>query len=112
LRSSPLIGAAGLVRASLARRFSATETASNTALGTRLLGSAAPSWTKAQQTPGFASCSRLELSTSELQPAALELYRRAGYRQVREEIADQASNKTVGGGIRRYHFEKHLGGEP
>jgi putative acetyltransferase len=51
---------------------------------------------------------RLELSTSELQPAALELYRRAGYRLVREVIAEQASNKTLGGGIRRYYFEKDL----
>jgi GNAT superfamily N-acetyltransferase len=54
---------------------------------------------------------RLELSTSELQPAALELYRRAGYRLVREEIAGQVSNKTVGGGIRRYYFEKELGAD-
>jgi len=51
---------------------------------------------------------RLELSTSELQPAALELYRRAGYRQVREEVAEAASNKTVGSGIRRYYFEKEF----
>jgi len=51
---------------------------------------------------------RLELSTSELQPAALELYRRAGYRLVREEIAQKVSNKTVGGGIRRYYFEKEF----
>ena len=51
---------------------------------------------------------RLELSTSELQPAALELYRRTGYRQLREVVAEQASNKTLGGGIRRYHFEKDL----
>jgi putative acetyltransferase len=49
---------------------------------------------------------RLELSTSELQPAALELYRSAGYRLVREEVAHEVSNKTVGGGIRRYYFEK------
>ncbi|WP_428487992.1 GNAT family N-acetyltransferase [Rhodopila sp.] len=51
---------------------------------------------------------RLELSTSELQPAALELYRRAGYHMLREVIAEQTSHKTVGGGIRRYHFEKWL----
>jgi putative acetyltransferase len=51
---------------------------------------------------------RLELSTSELQPAALELYQRAGYRLVRQVVADQASNKTLGGGIRRFHFEKVL----
>ncbi len=55
---------------------------------------------------------RLELSTSELQPAALALYRHAGYRLVRESVADQASNKTVGGGIRRYHFQKELRGDP
>jgi GNAT superfamily N-acetyltransferase len=51
---------------------------------------------------------KLELSTSELQPAALELYRNAGYRLLREVIAEQASNKTLGGGIRRWHFEKVL----
>jgi GNAT superfamily N-acetyltransferase len=51
---------------------------------------------------------RLELSTSELQPAALELYRRAGYRLLHEAVAGQASNKTLGGGIRRYYFEKIL----
>lgn len=51
---------------------------------------------------------RLELSTSELQPAALELYRHAGYRLLHEAVAEQASNKTLGGGIRRYYFEKIL----
>ena len=51
---------------------------------------------------------KLELSTSELQPAALGLYRQAGYQLIREVVADQASNKTLGGGIRRYHFEKCL----
>src|SRR4051812_20182031 len=51
---------------------------------------------------------QLQLSTSELQKDALALYRNAGYRTVREEIADAASNKTVGGGIRRYHFTKRL----
>ena len=51
---------------------------------------------------------RLELSTSELQPAALELYRHAGYNLLNEAIAEQASNKTLGGGIRRYYFEKIL----
>ena len=50
----------------------------------------------------------LELSTSELQDAALALYRGAGYRQLREEIAEAASNKTLGGGIRRYYFAKSL----
>ena len=51
---------------------------------------------------------RMELSTSEIQAEALALYRNAGYELVREEIAEAASNKTVGGGIRRYHFTKAL----
>jgi GNAT superfamily N-acetyltransferase len=50
----------------------------------------------------------MDLSTSELQGDALSLYRNAGYRQVREEAAVAASNKTLGGGIRRYHFTKAL----
>lgn len=51
---------------------------------------------------------RLELSTSELQPAALAFYRNAGYRLVREDVATHATNKTIGGGIRRFYFEKIL----
>jgi putative acetyltransferase len=51
---------------------------------------------------------RLELSTSELQPAALALYRNSGYTLAREIVAEQISNKTVGGGIRRYYLEKVL----
>ncbi|HEY0185819.1 MAG TPA: GNAT family N-acetyltransferase [Rhodopila sp.] len=50
----------------------------------------------------------LELSTSELQGEAVALYRHAGYRLVREVTAEQLSNKTLGGGIRRYHFEKRF----
>ena len=46
------------------------------------------------------------LSTSELQEAALALYRAQGFRHVREERADTRSNKTIGGGIVRHHFEK------
>jgi GNAT superfamily N-acetyltransferase len=52
--------------------------------------------------------SRMALSTSELQQEALSLYRNAGYALVREEVAVAASNKTLGGGIRRYHFSKVL----
>ncbi len=51
---------------------------------------------------------RIELSTSELQTEALALYRRSGYHEVREEVALNASNKTIGGGIRRFHFTKTL----
>jgi putative acetyltransferase len=51
---------------------------------------------------------RMELSTSELQGDALSLYRNTGYQLVREEVAVAASNKTLGGGIRRFHFTKLL----
>ena len=51
---------------------------------------------------------RMDLSTSELQDGALSLYRNSGYQLVREEIAIAASNKTLGGGIRRFHFTKLL----
>ena len=51
---------------------------------------------------------RLELSTAEIQSAALALYRNAAYKLVRIETADMLSNKTVGAGIRRFHFEKVL----
>ena len=45
---------------------------------------------------------------AELQTAALSLYRSSGYILVREEVAGTASNKTLGGGIRRFHFSKDL----
>ncbi len=51
---------------------------------------------------------RLELSTAEIQTAALALYRTAGYALVREETAEVLSNKTVGAGLRRYYFAKNL----
>jgi len=54
----------------------------------------------------------MDLSTSELQPAALSLYRNSGYTLLREEVAGTASNKTLGGGIRRFHFSKDLSRDP
>jgi GNAT superfamily N-acetyltransferase len=53
---------------------------------------------------------RIDLSTSELQEAALSLYRSAGYQLVRQEVAALANNKTLGGGIRRFHLTKSLSG--
>ena len=53
--------------------------------------------------------SRLELSTSELQAAAVSLYRSSGYELLRKEAVDAASNKTIGGGIQRFYFQKILG---
>ena len=52
---------------------------------------------------------RLELSTAEIQSAALRLYRSAGYELVREEIAEVSNHKTAGAGLRRFYFEKALG---
>lgn len=57
------------------------------------------------QSQGYRS---LVLSTSELQQAALTLYRKAGYTNEKVEIAEKVSNKTVGGGIRRFHLRKDL----
>jgi putative acetyltransferase len=51
---------------------------------------------------------RLELSTAEIQDAAIALYKNAGYRLVGEETVEALSNKTVGSGIRRYYLEKIL----
>jgi len=51
---------------------------------------------------------RVVLSTSELQVAAMRLYESSGYRLVREETAAQASHKSVGAGLTRYHYEKAL----
>ena len=51
---------------------------------------------------------RIVLSTSELQQAALAFYRGAGYEALGQERATAATNKTVGGGIRRFHFAKRL----
>jgi GNAT superfamily N-acetyltransferase len=51
---------------------------------------------------------RLVLSTAAIQEAAVALYRSAGYRIVREDTAEMASNKTAGSGLRRFHFEKIL----
>ena len=52
--------------------------------------------------------SRLQLSTAEIQQAALALYKKAGHRLVAEETVEAVSNKTVGSGILRYYLEKTL----
>jgi hypothetical protein len=51
---------------------------------------------------------RLELSTAEIQSAAIALYKNAGYQLLREGIAEIESNKTVGSGLRRLYFQKVL----
>ncbi|NQU58880.1 MAG: GNAT family N-acetyltransferase [Rhodospirillales bacterium] len=49
---------------------------------------------------------QLDLSTSEIQSDALSFYRKSGYELVREEVAQAPSNKTIGGGVRRFYFKK------
>lgn len=51
---------------------------------------------------------RIVLSTSALQPQAKALYEASGYVLLREEAARELTNRTVGGGITRYYFEKPL----
>ena len=56
----------------------------------------------------LAGCTRLVLSTSEIQQAALALYRSSGYTLVKEETSHTETTKTLGGGLRRFYFEKQL----
>lgn len=51
---------------------------------------------------------RMVLSTAEVQEAAIALYYAEGFVFVRREEAQARTNKTVGGGIVRLHFEKVL----
>jgi GNAT superfamily N-acetyltransferase len=57
---------------------------------------------------GFAT---MILSTAEIQRAALTFYRKNGYRLVKTEVAETMSVRTVGGGLKRFHFEKPLAAE-
>lgn len=51
---------------------------------------------------------RIVLSTSALQPQAKALYEAKDYKLEKEVIAEAQTNRTVGGGLRRYHFAKRL----
>lgn len=63
---------------------------------------------RAEEIAAASGFDRMELSTSELQEAALAFYRRSGFSGETEYRAEEASNKTIGGGIRRYQFHKDL----
>lgn len=55
-----------------------------------------------------AGVAKMVLSTSELQPAAIGFYEMSGYQLTGESSAKTASNKTIGGGIRRRYYSKTL----
>jgi GNAT superfamily N-acetyltransferase len=103
--NSELVGMFGLERAaeSMAelRRMYVDPRARRHGVGRRMLAFA-------EDVARRDGCVLMVLSTSELQPAALALYRNAGYLLVREEAAAAQSHKTVGAGIRRFYFEKNL----
>jgi hypothetical protein len=50
----------------------------------------------------------IDRDTATSAACALAHYRQAGYLLLREEVAETESNKTIGGGIRRYYFAKTL----
>ena len=105
IQNDHVIGMFGLERASPdameLRRMYVDPAARRAGIGRRLL-------CFAEEECRRRGVARLDLSTAEIQEAALALYRNVGYRLVREEIAEAASNKTVGSGLRRFHFEKRL----
>ena len=83
------------------RRMYVAEEFRRRGIGAMLLGHL-ESWAKAF---GYR---QIVLSTSELQPQAKNLYESRGYELAREEVAQSQTNRTVGGGIRRFYFEKWL----
>jgi putative acetyltransferase len=105
LRGDKVIGTFGLERASddamELRRMYVDASARRQGIARQMLQSA-------EEECRRRNISRLELSTAAIQRAAIALYKNAGYTKVREDIAEAASNKTVGSGIRRYYFEKLL----
>ncbi|MCF8468311.1 MAG: GNAT family N-acetyltransferase [Sneathiella sp.] len=76
--------------------------------GARRLGIARRMLSFAEQYSYRQGYVRLILSTSEIQQEAIALYKASGYRLERESIAEEISVKTVGSGLRRYHFSKTL----
>jgi GNAT superfamily N-acetyltransferase len=48
------------------------------------------------------------LSTSELQVAALSLYKSTGFELIGENCVTTTTSRTIGGGVRRFYFKKSL----
>jgi GNAT superfamily N-acetyltransferase len=105
IRSNRLVGTFGLERAASdameLRRMYVDAAARRNGSGRRMLQYAEDECRRR-------NIARLELSTAEIQSAAIALYKNAGYQLLREDIAEIESNKTVGSGLRRLYFQKVL----
>jgi GNAT superfamily N-acetyltransferase len=105
IRSNRLVGTFGLERAAPdameLRRMYVDAAARRNGIGRRMLH-------YAEDECRGRDVARLELSTAEIQSAAIALYKNAGYQLLREDIAEIESNKTVGSGLRRLYFQKVL----
>lgn len=105
IRSNRLVGTFGLERASPdameLRRMYVDAAARRKGIGRRMLQYAEDECRRR-------NVARLELSTAEIQSAALAFYRNSGYQLLREDVAEITSNKTVGSGLRRFYFHKVL----
>ena len=62
----------------------------------------------AERTAAALGYREMLLSTSELQAAAIALYRKDGYQLIREEVATERTSKQAGAGLTRYYFRKTL----
>lgn len=78
------------------------------ALETRRLGIGRKLLEFAETVSRSLQINQLILSTSELQEAALAMYKNAGYRLLKTERANTSNVKTVGAGLLRYYFAKPL----
>jgi GNAT superfamily N-acetyltransferase len=109
IQSNRVVGTFGLERAAPdameLRRMYVDLSARRTGIGRRMLQYAEDECRRRKIV-------RLELSTAEIQSAALALYRNAGYQLLGAEVADVGSNKTVGSGLRRFYFQKILDAQP
>lgn len=63
---------------------------------------------RAEEVAACKGFSTLVLSTSELQSAALGLYRSSGFEETGTERNPDPSHKALGGDLMRFHFEKSL----
>jgi GNAT superfamily N-acetyltransferase len=105
VRANTVIGTFGLERASAdafeLRRMYVDPAARRQGIARQMLR-------RAEDECRARNVSRLELSTAEIQRAAIALYQNAGYRLVRTDVVEALSNKTVGSGMRRLYFQKAL----